>query len=72
MKDLANVLKQRWVAVSASLFIVALVLVAVVTYKLWLPQARGYFERGPAPVADSHAGHDHGGHNDAHPGHVEE
>jgi multidrug efflux pump subunit AcrA (membrane-fusion protein) len=70
MNTLAKISKQRWYA-GAGLLAVAIVLAAALTYKLWLPQARSYFEHAPSPVADSHAGHDHSAHNHAHPGHVE-
>ncbi|HUG67146.1 MAG TPA: efflux RND transporter periplasmic adaptor subunit [Pirellulaceae bacterium] len=72
MKNLVGILKQRRLAVGAILAVVTLAVAAGSTYKLWLPQARGYFERETAPVAVRREHHDHDDHDRLHPGHVEE
>jgi hypothetical protein len=64
--------RKPWLAVITGVLVVTIVVAVGATHKLWLPQARGYFEKSDAPVADNHAGHDHGGHDDTHPGHIEE
>ncbi|MCB9925313.1 MAG: efflux RND transporter periplasmic adaptor subunit [Planctomycetaceae bacterium] len=77
MKNLTHALKQRWPAVASALLVVTVVFAAGVTYKLWLPQVRSYFDGEKQAAVDPHAGHNHDEgkhdeHDHSHPGHVEE
>jgi cobalt-zinc-cadmium efflux system membrane fusion protein len=74
MKNFTQSLKQRWPALVTAILAVAIIIAAGVTFKLWLPHVRSYFAKETVAEVDSHEGHDHagGGHDDEHPGHVEE
>ena len=70
MKPIRELLKPRWLALPASLVVLATVVTAVVTYPRWLPRAKGLSTAEKEP-GDDHSGHGHQGHGHAHEGHDE-
>ena len=72
MKQLFAYLRARWLAITSVLVVLAVLVAAGATYRLWLPRVQELIAAQRAEPADDHAGHDdHEGHDHGHEGHDE-